>query len=39
MWVIFLEAALALGLLLALVWFTWPKKRKERPQDDEQRNE
>ena len=29
MWVIFLEMAVALGLLLLIVWWTWPKKRPE----------
>ena len=27
MWVIFLEMGVALGLLLLIVWWTWPKKR------------
>ncbi len=26
MWVIFLEMGVALGLLLLIVWWTWPKK-------------
>lgn len=43
MWVIFLEAALALSLLLLMVWATWPKRtRKPDPgaQDPEgKRNE
>jgi hypothetical protein len=29
MWVIYLEVLLALGLAVFIVWFTWPKKRKE----------
>jgi hypothetical protein len=29
MWVIFLEAGVALGLLLCIVWATWPKRRKD----------
>ena len=29
MWVIFLEMGVALGLLLLIVWWTWPKKRPE----------
>lgn len=29
MWVIFLEMAVALGLLILIVWWTWPKKRKD----------
>lgn len=32
MWVIFLEMGVALGLLLLIVWWTWPKKR---PQDED----
>lgn len=27
MWVIFLEAGVALALLLIIVWATWPKRR------------
>jgi hypothetical protein len=27
MWVILLEMGVALGLLLLIVWWTWPKKR------------
>ncbi|MBD5800677.1 hypothetical protein AZOA_00770 [Azoarcus sp. Aa7] len=27
MWVIFLEAGVALALLLVIVWATWPKRR------------
>jgi hypothetical protein len=38
MWVIFLEAGLALALLLIIVWATWPKKNRnehdERPTDE-----
>ena len=26
MWIIFLEAAVALGIAVAIVWWTWPKK-------------
>lgn len=33
MWVILLEAAVALGLLLVIVWATWPKRRESAPQD------
>ena len=29
MWVILLELGVALGLLLLIVWWTWPKKRPE----------
>ncbi|QTQ37272.1 MULTISPECIES: hypothetical protein [Aromatoleum] len=28
MWVIFLEAGVALALLLVIVWATWPKRRE-----------
>lgn len=28
MWVILLEAAVALALLLVIVWATWPKRRE-----------
>lgn len=34
MWVIFLEAGIALALLLTIVWATWPK----RGNDDKDRN-
>jgi len=29
MWVIFLEMAVALAVLILIVWWTWPKKRKD----------
>jgi hypothetical protein len=29
MWVIFLEMAAALAILILIVWWTWPKKRKD----------
>jgi hypothetical protein len=29
MWVIFLEMAVALAILILIVWVTWPKKRKD----------
>jgi hypothetical protein len=32
MWVIYVEILLALGLLVFIVWWTWPKK----PRDDDQ---
>jgi hypothetical protein len=28
MWVIYLEAGVALTLLLLIVWWTWPKNKK-----------
>jgi len=34
MWVIYLEIALVLGLVVFIVWFTRPKKR---PRDDDAR--
>jgi len=33
LWIIVLEAGLALALLLALVWWTLPKKPKHEPRD------
>jgi len=27
MWLIFLEALLALAILVLIVWWTWPKKK------------
>jgi hypothetical protein len=29
MWVVLLEMAVALALLILIVWWTWPKKRKD----------
>jgi hypothetical protein len=38
MWVILLEAGLALALLLTIVWATWPKRRdKSVPNDEDDR--
>jgi hypothetical protein len=34
MWVILLEAGVALALLLIIVWATWP--RKKNTEDDQQ---
>lgn len=31
MWLIFLEAGIALCLLLLIVWSTWPKQKKPIP--------
>ena len=45
MWVIFLEAGVALLLLLTIVWATWPRKRdhsedgSDRDNPDKQKNE
>ena len=33
LWIILLEAAIALGLLVFIVWWTMPKKKKESPED------
>jgi len=27
MWVIYLEIVVVLGILVFIVWFTWPKKK------------
>lgn len=35
MWVIFLEALVALTLLLVIVWATWPRKNRKPDDDDE----
>jgi hypothetical protein len=29
MWIFFVEAGVALGLLLFIVWWTWPKSDKK----------
>ena len=29
MWVVILEMFVALALLVLIVWWTWPKKRKD----------
>lgn len=34
MWVIFLEALLALVLLLIIVWATWPRRRNGLDDND-----
>ncbi|MFC5770702.1 hypothetical protein [Thauera sinica] len=42
MWVIFLEAGLALLLLSIIVWATWPRRRQGDPtnsQTEEKRDE
>lgn len=36
MWVIFLEAGVALVLLLIIVWATWPKRRDTRDMDGDE---
>lgn len=30
MWIFFVEAGIALGLLLFIVWWTWPKSDKKK---------
>jgi len=30
MWVIYVEILLALGLAVFIVWWTWPKKRRDK---------
>jgi hypothetical protein len=32
MWVVYLEMGLALGLAVFIVWWTWPKKRRDDDQ-------
>lgn len=34
MWLIFLEAGVALALLLIIVWATWPKKNRNPVQNE-----
>jgi len=34
-WVIFLEAGVALLLLLIIVWATWPRREQEKERADE----
>jgi hypothetical protein len=36
MWVIYLEILLALGLAVFIVWWTWPKKRRDDSGDADQ---
>ncbi len=33
MWIIFLEAAVALGIAIFIVWWTWPKKTDRADKD------
>jgi hypothetical protein len=39
MWVIYLEMAVALALLILIVWWTWPAKRADKALEDEARKE
>ncbi|CAH1746966.1 MULTISPECIES: hypothetical protein [Thauera] len=39
MWVIFLEAGLALLLLLIIVWATWPRRDEASETDTNPKNE
>jgi hypothetical protein len=34
MWVIYLEMGLAAALLILIVWWTWPAKRKPKNPDN-----
>lgn len=34
MWILLLEAGVALLLLLLIVWWTWPRGNKTRPPKD-----
>lgn len=34
MWVVFLEAGLALLLLLIIVWASWPRRKNRMDEDD-----
>jgi len=38
MWLMYLEAVVALGLAVFIVWFTWPKKKPPpgKPKNDDQ---
>lgn len=38
MWVILLEAGVALALLLIIVWATWPKRRNTRDDDGNEKD-
>lgn len=33
MWIIFLEAGIALGIAVFIVWWTWPKASDTRKRD------
>jgi hypothetical protein len=35
MWIIFLEAGIALGIAVFIVWWTWPKKSDDGKRDGE----
>ena len=39
MWVIYLEMGVALALLILIVWWTWPAKRRPETPKDEKRKE
>lgn len=39
MWVVYLEMAVALALLVLIVWFTWPRKRPGPDQPPPRRDE
>jgi hypothetical protein len=35
MWILLLEAGVALALLITIVWWTRPRKKDDEPKDDE----
>ena len=39
MWVIYLEMGVALALLILIVWWTWPAKRRDEVRKDEARKD
>lgn len=39
MWVIYLEMGVALALLILIVWWTWPAKRRPEAPNNERRND
>ena len=36
MWVMYLEIGVALGLAVFIVWWTWPKKKKNGRKENDQ---
>jgi len=39
MWVLALEAALALGLFIFLIWWTLPRKKNKQSDDNKKENQ
>jgi hypothetical protein len=39
MWIFLLEAGVALGLLLFIVWWTWPRSDKKDKNEDDNKND